>query len=60
MCKNKRRNDEGDTQQISRLLNRFIAGVHNTIGENTQPAKIQHVTVMNGQHKMIIRFAVSV
>lgn len=30
-----------------------MAGVHNTIGEITQPAKIR-VTVMNGRHKMII------
>lgn len=30
-----------------------MAGVRNTIGEITQPAKIR-VTVMNGRHKMII------
>ena len=38
-----------------------MAGVRNTIGEtHIQPAKIQYVTVMNGRHKMIIRFAVFV
>jgi hypothetical protein len=60
LCKNKCDDDEGDRQQISRLLNRFMAGVQSTIGEtHIQPAKIQYVTVMNGRHKMIIRFAVT-